>query len=167
MFCGKMGTSISEKPWFLTENIDFLTKTHFLALSSYNNAIKAYEERILVQIFTLIPNPGSKTMFWLLKKGQKFQKIVFILRILTLAENTPFFETFELFSKVKHSYWARIHNQRKHLSRNASFIRFYNVVEAKQCQKMSFWLKNQYFRSKITVFQKLRFPICHKTSSYE
>ena len=63
LFSSKLGTLVSEKPWFLTENIDFLTSNLFLELFSYNNVIKAYKERILGQIFTLIPNPGSKTMF--------------------------------------------------------------------------------------------------------
>jgi hypothetical protein len=47
----------------MTENIDFLARNPFLALLSYNNVIKEYEERFLGQIFTPIPNPGSKSIF--------------------------------------------------------------------------------------------------------
>ena len=43
----------------MTENIDFSARNPFLALLSYNNVIKEYEERFLGQIFTPIPNPHS------------------------------------------------------------------------------------------------------------
>ena len=53
------------------------------------------------------------------------------------------------------------------MPQNAFFLRFYNVVVAQKCQKGSCWSKNHFFRPKITVFQKLRFPIRHKTIAYK
>ena len=73
----------NKKPQFLKDRhfwpklSIFWPKTHFLELLCPNNVINGYKERILGRIFTLMPNPGSKTMFWRLKKGQKLKKECF------------------------------------------------------------------------------------------
>jgi hypothetical protein len=69
----------NKKPQFLKNRhfwpkvLIFWPKTHFLELLCPNNVMNAYDERILGQIFTLIQNPGSKNMFWLLKKVISFK----------------------------------------------------------------------------------------------
>ena len=43
-FSGRLGTSVSEKPWFMTENIDFLTRNlffwHFSATTTLSKRMK-------------------------------------------------------------------------------------------------------------------------------
>ena len=56
-------------------------KSAFLTFSTRNNDKIAYVERNLGQIFTLIPNQGSKTVL-AFKRGQKLQKMVYFLPIL-------------------------------------------------------------------------------------
>ena len=113
-------------------------ETHFLALLSFNNVIKAYEGRIPGQMFTLIVNPGSITVFDFWKKFKSFKKLCIFCQSQNSQNKHYFLKLLTFFQKSKHSFWPRIWNQRKNLHQNAFFIRFYSVVVARKCQKMGF-----------------------------
>ena len=82
---------------------------------------KAYEGRIPAQMFTLIVNPGSITVFDFWKKFKSFKKWCIFCQSQNSQNKHYFLKLLTFFQKSKHSFWPRIWNQRENLHQNASF----------------------------------------------
>ena len=109
-----------------------------MALLSFNNVIKAYEGRIPGQMFTLIVNPGSITVFDFWKKFKSFKKWCIFCQSQNSQNKHYFLKLLTFFQKSKHSFWPRIRHQRKNSPQNAFFIRYFIVVFGRKLQNADF-----------------------------
>ena len=83
LFSSKLGTLVSEKPWFLTENIDFLTRNLFFGTFQLQQRYQSVWRTHSGTNFYADSESGVKNYVWLLKKVKIFEKRVFP-RILAL-----------------------------------------------------------------------------------
>ena len=129
LFCGKLGTSVSEKPWFLTENSDFLTRNPFFGTFELQQRYKSVWRTLFGENFYAESESGVKKCVLTLKKGQNLQKIVYFFCQSLDSQNKHYFlKLLNFFQKSKHIFWPRIWNQRKNLHQNRFSYAFITLL---------------------------------------